>query len=148
MKITKKKVLIVSIVLLILFGIWNIAWYVLTELRYNKFLKAVPENDWGIHAVQKDGYNYNVKRPFYLFFVGNLGVSSSNNSSALIIWPHIFGGYEYGFRLQDGDVAYEILLDDELKPVDKNDKEVSMIVEKYKTEIFSLYNKANDMWEL
>lgn len=53
-----------------------------------------------------DGFDYSVKWPDYLSFTGNFavgfpGTSEDPFTDGLIIWPKIFGGYEYGVILKD-----------------------------------------------
>ena len=54
MRILKKnKILFTALVLLLLFGAWNLTWYIQTKNRYQPFLASVPENQSGTHSIRK-----------------------------------------------------------------------------------------------
>jgi len=121
----------------------------MTTIKYNKFIEVVPKNEWGLHFIKKeDGYIYSVKKPSYLSFTGNLGVANNEKQEALIIWPLLSGGYEYGFRLQKDGRAYEIYVDENMEPIHKDDMVAVQKVEEYKAELEKLLSKANEMWLL
>lgn len=145
-KVSIKKILLIVI---LIFGVWNLSWFCITTIKYNKFVKVIPKNKWGLHFIEKeDGYLYNVKKPSYLSFTGNLGVSNKEKGEILIIWPLISGGYEYGFRLQKDGVAYEIYVDENMEPIDKNNSVATQNVKENKAELEKLFSKANKMWQL
>lgn len=150
MRILKKnKILFTALVLLLLFGAWNLTWYIQTKNRYQPFLASVPENQSGTHSIRKeDGYVYNVKSPGYLTYTGNLGVSNSEKGESLIIWPLISGGYKYGFRLQRDGQAYEIYVDENMQSIYKGNEEHNQLIQKYKPELDNLYARAHEMWTL
>ncbi|OAB40798.1 hypothetical protein [Paenibacillus glacialis] len=139
--------IIVGLILVLLFGAWNVAWLITTNNRYDGFLKAVPKSEFGIHVIKKDGYVYGVSRPGYLSFTGNLAINNSDEGNSLIIWPLIKGGYEYGIRIQQEGKVYEIFLNEHLKPAD-NDDTKNQIFQQLKPEIDMLFEKANLMWNL
>lgn len=139
------------LIIILIFGIWNLSWYAITTIKYNKYVEAIPKNKWGLHFIEKDdGYTYSVKKPDYLSFTGNLAVANNEKQEMLIIWPLVTGGYEYGFRLQKDGLAYEIYVDENLKPINKDaTNQVSIQkVEEYKDELEALRAKADKMWEL
>lgn len=143
----KLKKFLVFIVLL--YATWNLIWFLLIAIKYHKFVEVIPKNEWGLHFIKKeDGYIYSVKKPSYLRFTGNLGISNNENQEALIIWPLISGGYEYGFRIQKNGVAYEIYVDENMEPIHKDDKVAIQKVKEYKAELEELLSKANEMWQL
>lgn len=147
MKKSKIKILLITgSIVILLFGIWNIVWLVMTNNRYDVFLDSIPKSKYGNHIIKKDNYVYNVSRPGYLSFTGNLGINDPEGGNALIIWPLIKGGYEYGIRITKEKKVYEIMLDDQMKPINKNDKTASELVEELKPEIIALFEKANSMW--
>ena len=142
----KKKIITIGIIAVSLFVLINLVWFIVVTIRYNKFIEAVPKNEWGRYFIRKDdGYMYSVKKPSYLSFTGNLGVVSKESDEALIIWPSIFDGYEYGFRLQKEEKAYEIYVDENMNPIYEKD---AHIVNKFKTELEELFSKANETWNL
>ncbi|SMF24073.1 hypothetical protein SAMN02744102_02161 [Paenibacillus barengoltzii] len=48
-----KIVIIISVSLIVLFGIWNVVWYVVTNNRYHDFLTVVPKSQFGNHILKK-----------------------------------------------------------------------------------------------
>lgn len=143
-----KNFTILGLILVVLFGVWNIVWLIMTNNRYESFLEAVPKSKLGNHIIKIDGYSYNVKRPDYLSFTGNLGINNPEEGKSLIIWPLINGGYEYGIRIQKGKEAYEFYLNEQLEPIDKDNKQAAKLVQEFKPEIAALFEKANSMWDL
>ncbi|MCP3795520.1 MULTISPECIES: hypothetical protein [unclassified Paenibacillus] len=147
-KLNAKTWMIIGLIIVLLFGVWNAVWFILTNNRYDDFLKAVPKSKFGNHIIKKDGYVYNVKRPDYLSFTGNLGINNPEARETLIIWPLIDGSYEFGVRLQKDGIIYELSLDEQMQPVDQNDKQTNILIQELKPEITALYEKANSMWKL
>lgn len=141
----KKKLNVKNVLLLLIsiFVVWNFSWYLVTTIRYHEFVKAVPKNEIGTYVKKEDGYIFNVRKPSYLHYTGNLGVSSLQNKVSLIIWPQIFGGYKYGIRIQDDDKVYEIYVDGNMKPISK---ENSAIIDKYNAKVEKLSSIAKEMW--
>ncbi|MGF7049401.1 hypothetical protein J2T13_003912 [Paenibacillus sp. DS2015] len=148
-RVKAKPIMITGIILIfLLFGVWNLVWLIMTNNRYNGFLEAVPKSKFGNHTIKKDRDVYNVSKPGYLSFTGNLGINNPEEGYALIIWPLIKGGYEYGFRVQKEGKVYEFYLNEQLKPMDEDNKQVAKLVQEFKPEIAELFEKANSMWEL
>lgn len=148
-KIRNNKVLVAAIIIILLFGAWNLTWYIQTQNRYAPFLEAIPENQSGTHSIRKaDDYVYNVKAPDYLSYTGNLGVSNLDKGEALIIWPLMSGDYTYGFRLTSKGQTYEIYVDKNMEPVDKNNEETNQLVQQFKPQLDALYEKALNTWDL
>lgn len=143
-----KLIILVGLIALLLFGLWNVTWLVMTNNRYSDFLKAVPKSEFGNHILKKDTYVYNVKRPDYLSFTGNLGINNPEKGTALIIWPKITGGYEYGIRIQAQGKAYEFYLNEQLEPINQSNQQTLKLVQKFKPEITLLLGLANEMWNL
>lgn len=145
-KINGKKILIFII---LVFVVLNISWFSITSIKYNKFIKDLPKFGPGLaYGTLKDGYNYSVIKPNYLHYTGNLAVSNSETGELLIIWPLIFGGYEYGIRVEQDGVGYEIYVDENMNPIDKDDTYAVQAIEKNKAGIEALLSNANEMWPL
>ncbi|PGE68924.1 hypothetical protein [Bacillus toyonensis] len=144
-KLNMKKIVLI---LIILFGLWNLIWFVTVTIKYQKFVDAVPKNKYGVYNKEESGYVFNVKTPDYLRFTGNLGVSKVESLDGLIIWPLLFGGYEYGVRLQKGDQVFEIYVDENMNPIYTDDKLAIEQIKKYQEEVQAMISKANDMWDL
>ncbi len=145
-KSKRKKLYIILTVLILLFGVYNLIWYFVTQSKYDNLSKKMDEvvknRSYVLNA--GDGYVYNVKYPDYLTFIGNLGVSDEKNEMSLIIWPSLFNGdNEYGVRIIDEDESYEIMVDKDMKA---EDSEIKDIVNKYKDEIQILFQKADEKW--
>lgn len=145
-KINRKRILIVIISV---FAVLNISWFLITTIKYNKFVKDLPKVKGNSYGIKKeDGYNYSVKKPGYLHYTGNLAVSNSKKGELLIIWPLISGGYNYGIRIQEDGEAYEIYVDKNMKPIDTDDTYAVQNIKKHKAGVEELLSKANKMWQL
>ncbi|WP_091014177.1 hypothetical protein [Paenibacillus amylolyticus] len=157
MKMTRKKKIIFLItgIALLSFIVWNLVWFVFVSTIYTPFTKEVTKDKYGSHhIVDSDGYNYNVAMPIYLFFSGNLAVVAPEAKSTLIIWPKVFGGYEYGVRIQDASGGYEIMIDADGNPIrlpQQSNKEFDTlvsIIENNKKDVQEILKKAHNVWEL
>ncbi len=145
-KINIKRMLIV---ITVIFLALNISWFLITIIKYSKFVESISKDGSGVYAMKnEDGYIYNVKKPAYLHYTGNLGVSNYNKGEFLIIWPLMFDGYKYGFRIKEVDAVYEVYVDENMKPIDKEDKYIAKKVEEHKAGLETLFLKANEMWQL
>ena len=83
-----KKLMILLIVILLIFGIWNLSWYVLKFRPYQKLadkLKLInvgggDDDELQRYFLEKDGYSFTVSMPGYLGFEdGFCRVSNYNN---------------------------------------------------------------------
>ncbi|MBU3192281.1 hypothetical protein [Clostridium bowmanii] len=145
-KIQKKRIFIC--IILVFVGL-NACWFFITTIKYKEFVKVLPKVRNGSYGMKKeDGYNYNVKKPGYLHYTGNLAVSNDTKGELLIIWPLISGGYNYGIRLQEDGKAYEIYVDENMNPIDKSDTYSVQNIKDHKAGVESLLSKANKMWKL
>jgi hypothetical protein len=148
-----KKMRIQKILLLIsisIFALFNISWFLITSIKYQPYIEVIPKNEYGFYGfTDEEGYNYNVKKPDYLSYTGNLGITDKNNEFALIIWPKMFGKYKYGLRIQKDNEAYEIYVNENLEPILQEDNEsIKSLIEKYKPEISKLFTTAKETWDL
>ncbi len=143
--IEKVVLLVMAVVLLI-----NVGWLSIRELKYRKYIRDLPRfggpASYGMLA--EDGYNYGVKKPDYLSLTGNLSVSSMEKNEALIIWPKLLGGYEYGVILKRGNENYQIYVDENGEAVDRKDILIVKITEDQREKIKNLLYKADKMWNL
>lgn len=137
----------ILILIISIFAVWNLSWYLITTIKYHKFVEVIPKYK-GVYIKKEDDYLYNVKKPAYLHFTGNLGVAKSESMDGLIIWPLLFGGYKYGIRLQTDDGVYEIYVDEKINLINKDDAVAAQQIEKYKSEVEELFSNANKMWHL
>ena len=145
-KINGKRIFLFIIVVFVIF---NLSWFIITTIKYNKFVKVVPKNEDGLYLMFKeDGYSYGVKKPDYLQYTGNLSVSNMEKGDVLIIWPLLSGGYEYGFILREEDRGYEIYVDENMEPLDKDDVNTIKVFEEHKEKVEELFYKANEVWNL
>ncbi|MFD3158846.1 hypothetical protein ACFIJ5_18720 (plasmid) [Haloimpatiens sp. FM7330] len=145
-KINGKKIIIFII---LVFAVLNASWFLITTIRYNKFVKDLPKVKYGSYGTKKeDGYNYSVKKPDYLHYTGNLAVNNSEKGELLIIWPLISGGYKYGVILQEKQESWNIYIDENMKPIDKDDPYAAQKIEEHKAGVKALISKANEMWNL
>lgn len=118
---TPKKLLILFLVILAIFGAVNGVWYFGYKNIYNGFAKEMTlytdeHDDSGFlsrYGTTVDGYSFTLKMPEYLGFGGFMCISReegyqpvyddqgnviSDNGMliSLYIWPQIFGGYKLG----------------------------------------------------
>lgn len=147
--IKKHKIISIIILLLILFGSWNLIWYVTVQNRYEPFLKAVPEIPAGTHVTNEGSFTYNVKTPGYLSYTGNLGISDFDRGLSLIIWPLMNGDYKYGVRIIGSDgMGYELMMDENQQLIDSADETAVRVAEENKELIKEVYTKANEKFDL
>ena len=152
-----KKFLKIILVILIVFILLNIVWFSWRAIKYNNYSKGMDKNKSYSFSVpkylknDKEGFSYSVKYPDYLSFTGNLAISMPSEdddyfSDALIIWPNLLKGYEYGLILYDEENnEYMIEIDENKNPKDSEYKE---IVNDHKDNIDILFEKANKFWNL
>ena len=94
-----------------------------------------------------------MKWPDYLSFTGNLavgfpGTSDDPFTDGLIIWPKIFGGYEYGVILNDPNDpsnGYMFYITPDGRAIDAEYQEIAV---QCRTTIKELLERANEYWEI
>lgn len=142
-----KKLLIGTLSITFVFIIYNIFWYFIVHNKYDKFtanMEEIYKNK--TYAINKGGYDYNVKIPNYLSFVGNLGIADSEHRNVLIIWVNaLTNKVEYGVRIQSDNETYEIMLDSNMKPINNIYLE---IVQDNEEIISKLFEKAKQNWTI
>lgn len=141
----KSVVILISIILLLC-----ITPSIYSEIWYLRYIEPMERTNIGGYALIKDGLLYSVKKPDPLSFTGNLAVINDDGSLALIIWPKVGGGYEYGVRISDhqSKTAYEIYIDDKVQVINKGDYGAIELVESKYEQIEEALNGALDMWNL
>jgi len=75
-------------------------------------------------------------------------VSIQDSMEGLIIWPFLFGSYEYGFKVQKDGEVYEINLDEALNPIDQGDETAARLLEEYGDQLQTMLSKAKEVWNL
>lgn len=128
---------------------YSLVWFANSKYVYSPYTKEVPKHESGLYVRYDDktNYIYNVKTPEFPSFTGNLGVSD-NEGSGLIIWPGFFGkNYEYGARIKDGDLTYQIKLDKDMNLIDK-DENLKEVYKKNKELIDNMYESAEKVWKM
>ncbi|MBQ9035965.1 MAG: hypothetical protein IJ115_00675 [Erysipelotrichaceae bacterium] len=156
MKTGNRKVLKVITLVLSVFVLFNIFWYAWRDMKYDSYINEMEENElssWIVPRykhVDDEGYDYSVKCPDYLSFTGNMSVglpSLDNNpfTDFLVIWPKVFGGYEYGASLTVDGVNYQIMINEDGSAVDSQYSEIAAMS---KETIDLLLHKANEKWDL
>ena len=129
-----KKLMILLIVILLIFGIWNLSWYVLRLRPYQKLAEKLDlinvgggdDDELQRYFLEKDGYSFTVFPPSYLWFSrGTCRVSSYSNYENyvdldeeterdpdeivgydLYYYPAIFGEDDYGFFIDKYDGSF------------------------------------------
>lgn len=148
MKNKIKKILIIVLVLFFIFAIYNSAWFVWRYFKYSEYttdnMEVFIENNSYIYT-DNDGYDYNVKLPDYLTYTGNLCVAEPDGKYALIIWPNVFSGYEYGAQLEINGEIYSIMLNDDLSA---QDSQFDEIIDEYSKIISDLFERSVNQWDI
>lgn len=136
--------------------ILNIAWFSWRQSHYSRFTDDFNETPFSTIWVPRysksdpDGFDYSVKYPDWLTFTGNLAVGFTGTeenpvTAALIIWPKLSGGYEYGVIISSNEEnSYRFYVDANGNPLDREYQEIS---EKYKSTITAMLSKAKGIWE-
>ena len=159
----KKKILIIIAALLTIFIIINAAWTIWRKSTYDPYTSGMEYYKVDMHITDAivprytykdpDGFDYSVKYPEYLSFVGNLAVGFPGTdedpfTDGLIIWPKYNGGYEFGIMLNPKEPdsegwmfyidAYGNAIDPEYRP----------IAVEYSDVITELLNRAFTFWNI
>ena len=156
MKTGRKKAVKIILCVLIVFLVINSCWYTWRFLKYSRYSVGMEKNPFYTWLVPRykwtdaDRFDYGVKYPEYLSFTGNLSVGMPTVgedpfSDFLIIWPKFFGGYEYGVSLNDGDLAYQIEINEDGTAVDPQYAELA---ERCRETIDILLARADEMWHI
>lgn len=156
MKTGGKKAVKIILCVLIIFLVINSCWYTWRFLKYSRYSGGMEKNPFYTWLVPRykwtdaDRFDYGVKYPEYLSFTGNLSVGMPTVgedpfSDFLIIWPKFFGGYEYGVSLNDGDLAYQIEINEDGTAVDPQYAELA---ERCRETIDILLARADEMWHI
>lgn len=147
MKNKTKRFLIFIASVILLFGIYNLIWYLLIHSKYDPYTEGMDEFRKNISYIlnEEDGYLYNVKLPDYISYTGNLGISTRNNEYSLLIWPNVFTDeVEYGVQIQaENNEVWSIMVDENMEAVNAYYDE---IVNENREAIEDLYKKAREKW--
>lgn len=106
----KKKIFKIILAVVILFAAYNLIWFAWSHIKYGKLSSGMNEVDFSNFVTPRyvysddEKYDYLVKYPDYLTFDGNMSVGSPATeenpfTDALIIWPKVSGGYNFGVLL-------------------------------------------------
>lgn len=157
----KKKWKLFFIVFVILFIIYNAVWSAYIEFRYAPFCKMLGTS---VTQLREDGYIYDVAKPAYLQFVGNLSISevvsirkgiSESTYVDIIIWPRAFNGYEVGASItryttdfenhRSHGICNQMMLDENMDLLDDT-PENRQLYEQNLEKIENLYRLAYEKW--
>lgn len=150
----KKKVFKIILAVVILFAAYNLIWFAWSHIKYGKLSSGMNEGDFSSFVTPRyvysddEKYDYLVKYPDYLAFTGNMSVGSPTTeenpfTDALIIWPKVICGYNFGVLLYEDGMQYAIYIDSEGNALSKEDED---IVSKHSEIIRSLLMKADERW--
>ena len=125
-------------------------------MKYGSYCKGWEKNYFAAWIVPRyvhtdeDGYDYAVKYPEYLSFTGNLSVGLPADeynpfTDFLIVWPKIFGGYEYGVSVTKNGQGYQIYINIDGTAVHPEDSEIAAACQ---DTINDLLRRAKGMWNL
>ena len=144
----KKRFILLFVLFAGLFCMYNVFWFISVQYKYKDYLEAVPE-EMGVHVQfdERDNVTYNVKKPDYLSFTGNLGISDKEGLS-LIIWPSLLkSDFAYGVRIQNDTRTHEIYINEKLEAI-TDYSEDRLIIEKYHNDIEKLFEKAEKKFKI
>lgn len=145
----KKSLSRVLLAILAVMIIYVLVWFINSRYVYQPFTANVPKHESGIYLYHDNqtNYTYNVKFPQFPGFTGNLGLSD-NHGSGLIIWPGFFGSkYEYGVKVQEDDLIYDIKLDKNMNILDE-DQKLKEVYENHKALISNMWEEAENIWQI
>ena len=156
MKAGKNKVLRAVLGILVLFVLINAGWLIWRTVKYGSYIRGMEKNVFATWIVPRyqytdaEGYDYGVKYPEYLSLTGNMSVglpTTEDNwfTDFIIIWPKLFGGYEYGVSISEGNQDYQIYINADGSAVNPED---SKLVADNQETIQELLTRAQQMWEL
>jgi hypothetical protein len=153
-----RKILLMALgAILLVFFLISVGWYVIRDAKYSKYSENMNETPLSTflspNYVETDaeGFSYGVSYPDYLEFTGNLSVTFPSDdgenpfTDALIIWPLLGGGYEYGAVLYVDNMQYQIYIDENGNAMDEVDTDIAL---ECSQSILTLLEKANTMWDL
>lgn len=154
-----KKYLKIILIMICVFAALNLVWFGWRHTVYSKYINGMEETFQSTVLIPRyatkseDGFDYNVKFPDYLSVTGNLAVGFPGTeddpfTDSLIIWPKLFGGYEYGVilsSLEEDDSGYMFYIDSQGNAVDA---EYQHIAERYCAVIAELLERAEEVWHL
>lgn len=152
----------VRIPLIILLGavlLLNLLWFGWRHIAYSRYDGGMTRTEMSsalfpsYAAKDEDGFDYSVKYPDYLSVTGNLAVGFSGTeenpfTDGLIIWPKLFGGYEYGVMLNSKETdsnGYMFYIDEQGNAIDE---EYRPVAERYSDVIAELLSRAGNRWTL
>jgi len=155
----KKKLLIIGGIVLGVYILFNVFWFVWREMKFNEYvLEGMEQVDLSAMVPRyyyndEDGYSWFVKYPDYLSFTGNITVmvptimddEDVHFDDTLIIWPKIFGDFEYGMFIHEGEDVFQIYIDTQGSAIDSDADD---LVERHKSNVVILLQKANENWKL
>lgn len=156
MRSGKKTVLKAVLGILILFILINAGWYGWRMVKYGAYCKGMEKGFFSTWIVPRyvhtddDGYDYGVKYPEYLSFTGNMSVGlpaydDNPFTDFLIVWPKVFGGYEYGVSVTIDGQGYQVYVDPDGTAVHPEDSEIAAACQ---DTINDLLSRAKGMWDL
>lgn len=169
----KKKIGISCAVIVVMFGIYNLFWFITTESTFNKFLASTSYNGKTENFVcdmskyysmmSADGYTYAVKKPDYLSFTGNLSVQKklpddealeTDYSCSLIVWISPFSKEQFGVTIPvENEEIYEIYINENGEPQFENSdseqykKRCKELLKERKDEINTLLENKKRVWK-
>lgn len=154
-----KWVRIPLIILLAAVLLLNLLWFGWRHIAYSRYDGGMTRTEMSsalfpsYAAKDEDGFDYSVKYPDYLSVTGNLavgfpGTEENPFTDELIIWPKLFGGYEYGVMLNSKETdsnGYMFYIDAQGNAIDE---EYRPVAERYSDVIAELLSRAGNRWTL
>lgn len=147
MKKQIKIMAIITLIILLIFGIINIVWYKVIHSEYVPYTIGLEEFKKNVsYVLEEDGFLYNVKLPDYLSFTGNLCVATNDGKYVLLIWPNAFNNsaeYEIQIENEDKEIL-SIMVDKNINAFEDHQEEV---INDNREIINELLEKAKGRWQ-
>ncbi len=143
-----KKFLVVGIVLFFIFGLYICMHSYANSQIINQYAVGFEKNALGDYCKNESGLVLSVYKASLFNIKTNLSVGGSDNDTALIVWVPLFGGEkEYGLIINDKktETSYQIMVDEQLVPYDKEDEET---IKGYQAHIAAIKAVAKKTWNL
>lgn len=151
---------VIASVLLLIFGVWNILWFMYSQ-KYSKLQGNLEKSTVGgitRYSTKSDGYYCSMQPPSYLNFNGNICVNNktvernTEKEVSLFVWINLFSNTEYGVMIEDDDQhVYQIYTDKTGTPLfSENEdaeyiKRVNDLLNSYQnntSSVFSAFNRV------
>lgn len=143
-----KRICAIIIVLLIVFGNYVCIHTYANSRVLNQYAGGFKENVLGDYCKNVSNMVLSVYKAPLFKLKTNVAICDNKNNITLIVWIPLFGDEKkYGLIINDEqtETSYQILVDEQLIPYDKEDKEM---IKGHQAHIADIKAVAKKMWNL